>query len=132
MPYVSKAELQAQQERAQWISLSELVEIVEAESDCSIEAAREQIRNTLADGAIWPLRWEPEPLYGYTPHKIPMLGPPVANVHWRKIKIDWESSRIFDDFEIVRRKALIAELRKYDEPVRPDLLSPRRSMWRTL
>ena len=40
---VSKAELLAQQERADWVGLSELVEIVQAESDCSIEAAREQI-----------------------------------------------------------------------------------------
>src|SRR3954463_11859220 len=80
MPYVPKR-------HAQWIGLVELVELVKTESGCSLEAAHDQIRNALAEGAICPLDWEPAPAaswlcqvrYG-SPHHIyrmPLYPPPL-------------------------------------------------------
>jgi hypothetical protein len=143
MPYIPKAQLKAQLERSRWISLADLVPIIRGVDDCTVEDAYQQIRDALADGAIRPLKWEPAPppeppkrgrirFPGYTP------APPGENSHWRKVKIDWENSRVFDNFETVRRKALIAEMREHDGPVLDGhsyprtLLPAQPSKWRTL
>jgi hypothetical protein len=57
MPYMSEA----QRDRAKWLLISELVELVRTAEACSAEDAQRQIRAALADGALWPLKWEPRP-----------------------------------------------------------------------
>lgn len=160
MPYISKAELQAQQERAQWVGLSELVEIVQAESNCSIETAREQIRNALADGAIWPLHWEPAPpksaychprregggarIPGW--HELMGLGEPGCPPpsvgdsgwadyrsvsHWQAVEIDWEQGQVLDDFERDAYPRMRKEWASVDLGAR-EPPKPQRPKWRTL
>ena len=117
MPYIPKG----QRGHDTWIGLAELLEIVQAESECSIEAAREQIRSALADSAIWPLDWEPAPPpstycrtkfgplashYGKPIRPPPPCSKNLANfqdlrsaLHWHDVEIDWEKGRVLDDFE---------------------------------
>ena len=151
MPYVSKD----QRGHAQWVGIAELLKIVQAESGCSVEAAREQIRNALADSEIWPLDWEPAPISNaychpkYGPHaaafKKPVSPPPPSSkshadfvdrrsvLHWRSIRIDWEQGRVLDDFEheayqrIGRYVAVPGDFEPTELP-RPR----RRPEWRTL
>lgn len=114
MPYISKR-------HAQGIGLAELVELVQAESGCSAEAACNQIRDALVDGAAGPLRWDPPPppspycrsifgkqaLAGGKPTDLPPPSPEtyhdfkdVRDVsHWQDVKIDWKQGRVLDDFE---------------------------------
>ncbi len=159
MPYVSKAELQAEQERAKWVGLSELVRIVQAESNCSVETAHQQIRNALADGAIWPLRWESEPPESAYCHRQrgsgvrfpswselmglgePGCPPPSEGrrgwadyrsvLHWQAVEIDWEQERVLDDFERNAFPQMRKDYRSADlGPDRPP--RPRKAEWRTL
>src|SRR4051794_32602109 len=96
---------------SRWIDLVDLVKLVQTESGCSVETAREQIRAALADGAIWPRCWKPipPPESFSRSARIPEFAPPGESEHWRELKIDWERNRIFDDFMAVRCKARIAE-----------------------
>jgi len=104
-----------------WIGLIELVEVVQAASECNEGEAHAQIKAALADSAIWPLDWEPVPVpSAYCESRLgpsaPIFGKPVrppppsskslddftdrrSVSHWRAIKIDWEQGRVLDDFE---------------------------------
>jgi hypothetical protein len=132
MPYISEA----QHESIRWIELTELVTRVQATDGCGVEEAREQIRAALRQGAISPLRWEPEPAGPpSTPgrFRIPGNPPPAPNDHWQVIKIDWESSRVFDTFDRAKRKLLLIELRRdCADWELANLHPPRRSAWRRL
>jgi hypothetical protein len=149
VPYVSKEE----RERAKWLDLGRLEAHVCAAEGCNQDEARQQIVRALGDGAIWPLRWDPEPAHSYYFNTIsgglviggPRGCPPPGGFyrsghrsvdrrdvkHWRVVKLDWERSRVFDDFEraaypAVRERWPIFE----DDPLDPP--KPRKSIWRHL
>jgi hypothetical protein len=149
VPYVSKEE----RERTKWLDLGRLEAQACAAEGCSQDEARVQIVRALGDGAIWPLRWDPEP--ASPPHsgsgfRIPGYPPPRGGRgdwrvldHWRVVKLDWERSRVFDDFERAAYPAL-RKLWRDDDPIigADDAYSssarprgppkPRRSVWRQL
>ncbi len=103
MPYISKEE----RERAKWLDLGKLEAHVCTAEGCSQDEAREQIVRALTHGAIWPLRWDPEPASpSSSAYRFPGCPPPARGQedcrhvkHWRVVKLDWERSRVFDDFE---------------------------------
>jgi hypothetical protein len=159
MPYIPKRH--APKKRIRWVGLAELVKIVQAESECSVEDACHQIRDALEDGAIWQLRWEPMPVSSYycqykldehvagsgaTEHVFPPpLVPGIREhfidrrraSHWREVKMDWERGRVFDDFEREAERRLSRERRALCEvlPVlglAPPYPKPQRPKWRTL
>jgi hypothetical protein len=155
MPYISKA----QQERARWINLIELVSLVQAEIGCGVEDARKQIQDALADSAIWPLHWEPAPResaychieagrptfadlgFGEIDRPPPSPPPPSSKSrgwvdcrsvsHWQTVEIDWGQGRVLDDFE----RDASPRMRKEWLPgefrlTRPP--RPQKAEWRTL
>jgi hypothetical protein len=149
VPYVSKEE----RERAKWLDLGRLEAHVCTAEGCSQGEAREQIARALGDGAIWPLRWDPEPAsppYRGSGVRLPGSPPPSRGPedwrvldHWWVVKLDWERSRVFDDFEraaypVLRRlwhddDPMVGADDGYSSRARPrELPKPRRSVWRQL
>jgi hypothetical protein len=86
MPYVSKAE----RERAEWVKLPALVTQVQEADACDAKAARKQIRAMLADGVLWPLRWE-------NPLSAPWsILPARGGKGWLTAKINWKTGKVLD------------------------------------
>ena len=148
MPYISKG----QRGHAQWLGLAELLEIVQVESECTAEAAAEQIQNALADSEIWPLDWEQAPAPNaychtkYAPQAAdfgkPVRPPPPcsknlvdfvdrrSSLHWRRVRIDWKQGRVLDDFEHEAYRRIGRNLAGPFGPIQ--MPRPRSPEWRTL
>lgn len=93
MPYISRAE----RERANWISLPELITDVARIDQCGPDDARRQISSALADGAFGPLKWEdgrPSPSLGSATAPIDM--PPTRLPH--SAEINWQAGTVRDDW----------------------------------
>ena len=158
MTYISKR--YAPKKRIKWIGLVDLLALVRDESGCSVEEAREQIRDALEDGAIWQLRWEPMAVSSdYCQYKnervpgsdatTPVFPPPLVPgireyfidqrraSHWQAIKIDWEQGRVFDDFDREAERRLSKGRQTLHKALAfpglaPPCPKPRRPKWRTL
>ena len=145
MPYFPKRHVQ-------WIGLVELVQLVQTESECDVEAARDQIRNALVDGAICPLDWEPAPTLSifcrvrYEFHVrargIPIYPPPLSPevrdyfidtrrlLHWRDVEIDWRRGLVLDDFALDAYRHMDSSMMAYLGG--HNLPPPYSHEWRTL
>ena len=136
--YVSKED----RERAKWLDLGRLEAHVRTAEECTRDEAREQIVRALGDGAIWPLHWEPEPTpppSSFGPPRFPGCPPPARGrddwrhiKHWLVVKLDWESSRMFDDFERAAYPAWRKTWREVCDTGPLDPPKPRKSVWRQL
>jgi hypothetical protein len=113
LPYRSRAE----RERAQWQMLPEVIALVCAVDGCDQKAARHQLSKILADGALWPLRWDNmQPPLGFcggltVPDDLPPRRWGAAEI----AEIDWELGTALDRSEFSppegrRRRLLIHRL----------------------
>jgi hypothetical protein len=100
MPYRSKAE----RERENWMTLPEAVVHISLADNCGDETvARRQLVMALADGELWPLKWEKErggrvaPSFGYTAVPAPTDTPPRGR-DWLQAKIRWKTGKVRDDW----------------------------------
>jgi hypothetical protein len=103
MPYISAA----RRERANWQRLPEVVELIVKVDGCQPEEAQRQISEALADGDLWPLRWEherPLPRGSTGGLTMPLDHPPRR---WSKAQlgnIDWAAGTALDQSEYTPRK----------------------------
>lgn len=129
MPYKSKAE----RERENWMTPPQAVNQISSSNNCSADAARKQILTALADGALRPLRWEPElderprdmplPPFGRSAAPAEDDTPPSGRF-WLDAEIDWESGKVRDDWSIARVRAFTR--RRLNAPLH------KRREWRVL
>jgi hypothetical protein len=97
----------AERERADRATLAEVVDHVVRVESCDADEARRQISKTLANGNLWPLRWEDEqPLpKGSTGGLVmPVDFPPRRWSETEIENIDWEAGTAFDRSEYSPRK----------------------------
>lgn len=93
MPYVSKAERQ----RADWRTLAEAVAHIRLRDKCDEAAARQQLRDALADGALGALRWEDgqaTPCVGGA--TMPTDTPPGSIP--ASAQVDWGAGTVLDEW----------------------------------
>jgi hypothetical protein len=100
MPYFSRAE----RERSLWCTIPDAIEHICSIDHCNELAARRQLRDGLADGALGRLRWENPPRVPNMAGLRPEWGagaPPPKHLHWTDIDIDWNAGTVFDDFDLI-------------------------------
>jgi hypothetical protein len=89
LPYISPTE----RERTNWGTLPEAIAYVMHADSCPREDARHEISGALANGALWPLRWEDKrPLPSGSTGGLTVPHDFLPRV-WRKVeidKIDWD------------------------------------------
>jgi hypothetical protein len=91
MPYKTKAE----RDRENWRKIPQAVAEICAADQCEPKAARNQLRQALADG-LGPLRWQPEK-GDRTP---PTMGasPLAVADDWLEAKIRWKTGRVLNEW----------------------------------
>jgi hypothetical protein len=90
MPYKSRSE----RERARWATLPEVIEHVMAADGCDGDAARQQVRSALYDGALNPLKWEDRQP---SPRNVGGIAVPLDDPQLMPdSEIDWDAGTLLD------------------------------------
>jgi hypothetical protein len=109
MPYLSRAE----RDSAEWRKLPDAVAHVCSVDRCDQNAARQQMRKALADGALGLLRWEDRrpPPRNVGGASIEFDDPPSRGPHWLDTEIDWDRGTVLEFGlirpEMARRRVLL-------------------------